>query len=64
MGYFIYIKDNLTGIVKECHEDLEFSDFMWSEGNYSCDCNRHLFFTGYECMDNDAEFCNKGLIIK
>ena len=19
-------------------------DFLWSEGNYSCDCNRHLFF--------------------
>jgi hypothetical protein len=21
------------------------NDFMWSEGNYSCDCNRQLFFT-------------------
>jgi hypothetical protein len=22
----------------------EFDDFIWSEGNYSCDCNRSLFF--------------------
>lgn len=20
------------------------SDFMWADGNYSCDCNRYLFF--------------------
>ena len=22
------------------------SDFMWTEGNYACDCNRALFFLG------------------
>ncbi len=22
----------------------QFRSFMWEEGNYSCDCNRHLFF--------------------
>lgn len=25
-------------------DEFEFSDFIWSEGNFSCDCNRHLFF--------------------
>ena len=28
-------------------DDMEWGrlcDYMWTEGNYSCDCNRHLFF--------------------
>lgn len=37
-------KQNLTRIYNyEWGEDA-FSDFLWSEGNYSCDCNRSLFF--------------------
>lgn len=24
--------------------NTEGNDYMWSEGNYSCDCNRALFF--------------------
>jgi hypothetical protein len=26
------------------HGGEGFSDFIWTEGNYSCDCNRYLFF--------------------
>lgn len=25
-------------------DDLLNLEYMWAEGNYSCDCNRHLFF--------------------
>ena len=45
------IRDNATGEVREYGTDeiLENgeetpNDFGWAEGNYSCDCNRHLFF--------------------
>jgi hypothetical protein len=33
--------DKNTGL---WNEDGEFQDFIWSEGNYACDCNRGLFF--------------------
>lgn len=29
----------------------EGSYFLWTEGNYSCDCNRHLFFTDWDGTD-------------
>lgn len=45
----IALRCNATGEVRivECGSDthdLEPRDFMWTEGNYSCDCNRHRFF--------------------
>lgn len=48
-----HIKHNATGEVRKRKtwmvwwpEDGDQSpgDYMYSEGNYSCDCNRHLFF--------------------
>jgi len=32
-------------------EDGDLHDYMWGEGNYSCDCNRALLFLGenWEC---------------
>lgn len=45
------IKDNKTGEIRayETDEILEIGDkypspFSWEENNYSCDCNRHMFF--------------------
>lgn len=45
------IKNNETGEIREyeTHEILEYESeypniFNWSENNYSCDCNRLLFF--------------------
>jgi hypothetical protein len=36
--------------------------FMWQDGNYSCDCNRKIFFTG---LDLDESSCgNKRFIIR
>lgn len=48
-----HIRNNATGEIRK-HPDnaiietgeSEPSDYMWSEGNYACDCNRGLFF-GY-----------------
>ncbi len=43
------LQDTQTGVIVEVeakytcadHEDL--GEFMWTDGNYSCDCNRALF---------------------
>jgi hypothetical protein len=45
--YDVQIRCNATGKIRVYHEDspwLESSEFGWTEGNYSCDCNRRLFF--------------------
>ena len=34
------------------------SDWMYTEGNYSCDCNRYIFFRraiGHELTDEDHD---------
>ena len=46
----ISIKCNNTGEIRNFYdsdpidEDLESYLFLWEEGNFSCDCNRCLFF--------------------
>lgn len=48
----VQIKHNATGEVHTERQWMIFdpedgetpSDFMFAEGNYACDCNRHLFF--------------------
>ena len=45
----VYIRNNMTGEVRKHDDEVWWdgdypSDYMWSEGNYSCDCNRYLFF--------------------
>ena len=32
-------------------------DYIWADGNYSCDCNRHLFFE--RAVGNEPEW-NEG----
>jgi len=49
----LYIKDNITGKVVKRHTETiwqpELQDmlFIWTEGNFSCDCNRRIFYEGY-----------------
>lgn len=56
------IRNNETGEIKEYLTNEPFylgsehpSVFNWEENNFSCDCNRHLFFTDgqeeLECSD-------------
>ena len=56
------IRDNATGEVREYGTDeiLEDgeespSDWPWSEGNSSCDCNRRLFFARSSGEEEDWE---------
>lgn len=64
----VRIRDNATGEVRpyEGHTIVDAygetpSDFMWADGNYSCDCNRRLFFrrAGGE-DDEDGIVCGDG----
>jgi hypothetical protein len=46
-SYDVEIRNNETGETRTYHNDLgwgEATEFIWTEGNYACDCNRHLFF--------------------
>ena len=36
------------------------SFFIWKEGNYSCDCNRHLFFERGLGREPDDAACGEG----
>lgn len=40
--------------------DGEFSDYIWSEGNYSCDCNRQLFWNRAGGEDDVERGCGDG----
>ena len=48
------------GAVKEVVDEgwgedgAEAAEFCWTEGNYSCDCNRAIFFGDGEEPDSDA----------
>lgn len=46
--------------------DEETSDYLWSEGNYSCDHNRVLFLYGHDSVEaeNEEKYnCASNLII-
>jgi len=63
------IRDNATGIVREYQDvavlhdgELKPRTYIWDEGDYSCDCNRRLFFaraSGEEKGWDDG--CSDGL---
>ena len=60
----VRITKNDTGEVRE-YVDPDGSEtvpFMWSEGNYTCDCNREIFFkrARNEDVDLDAQNCSYG----
>ena len=52
MKYKFQIRNNATGEIRTYDENFDWSGtvdednmiFMWTEGNYACDCNRELFF--------------------
>lgn len=54
----VKIRDNSTGEIVDyfaSFEDGEFQDFLWSEGNYACDCNRSLFFARAKGLDDPED---------
>lgn len=53
----IYNDDGIWNEYENC-----FSDFIWEDGNFKCDCNRYLFFeraNGKECIEEEIE-CSDG----
>jgi hypothetical protein len=65
----VEIRDNDTGIVREYQNadiltdgGAEPSSYIWEDGNYSCDCNRRLFFARAAGEDEDWDSdCSDGL---
>jgi len=56
MNYTVTIRDNTTGETRVCPMECEWHEhsvFWWTEGNFSCDCNRRIVFDG----DVDAAEC-------
>ncbi len=59
-GYKVLLRDNETGEERFFEYNMPWEDHsnhMWTEGNYACDCNRHLFFwraVGKEPLDIDC----------
>lgn len=58
----IYIRNNETGEVRQYADELiegwdagQPSIFIWEDGNFSCDCNRRLFFARVKGEDEDWE---------
>ena len=49
-------KDEVWWDCNEPYDDYP-NDFMWSEGNYSCDCNRYLFFQRAKGENEDNDEC-------
>jgi len=56
--YIVHIKRNSDNKIKKRTYKDECLEFMWSEGGYSCDCNRGVFFGDYTL--NDEDICGNG----
>jgi len=59
----IKIRNNKTGKVHSYYDNVLYdkdddciSVYIWEFGNYSCDCNRQLFFDGTDAPCSDGRF--------
>lgn len=41
-------KETVYTIVDDSYTDFNHAEFMWTDGNYNCDCNRSLYI-GRQC---------------
>ncbi len=44
--YVVTMRNNATGEVRSLQQEGEWGDYLWTEGNWSCDCNRAILFHG------------------
>lgn len=62
--YQVAIRNNSTKEVRVIDYDCEWqehSTYMWVDGNFSCDCNRHVFFMGEENDEHAVDIdCSDG----
>lgn len=66
----IYLRHTTTSETSVYHDPLDYGesedelnhiDYMYGEGNYSCDCNRLLFLHDWDIDDSKVK-CGSGLI--
>jgi hypothetical protein len=47
-SFLVALRNNETGEVRLYRDNITWDDdhshFMWTDGNYGCDCNRHMMF--------------------
>jgi len=56
MKVWLDVRENATGVVvRHPHQWIFGGDYVWSEGNFSCDCNRADFFIQGQLNDTRAE---------
>ena len=55
----VHIRRNSDGIVRS-HPTDWYGPYMWELGNYSCDCNRYLFFQRAAGEPDDEAECGDG----
>jgi len=56
-AYNVALRNNATGEIRLIAHPSPWgkdSDYLWTEGNYSCDCNRHLLFERDKGFEPDA----------
>ncbi len=56
----VHIRRNEDGVIRAYEYDGGWeghSGYLWLEGNYSCDCNRHLFFQRAAGEDDGEVHC-------
>jgi hypothetical protein len=56
MSYIARIRENSTLKTRDVAIDENFNPFQWQSGNYSCDCNRRMFFVGVERPIEDHDW--------
>ncbi|QYW02175.1 hypothetical protein CPT_Sonora_074 [Stenotrophomonas phage Sonora] len=60
MIFNILLRDNQTGKTKAVeHEADAWADieYLWTEGNYACDCNRGLLFNRVRGVEDVPRAC-------
>lgn len=64
MPYRVFIRDNAIREVRSLVEPYDWGEtgeFIWSEGNFACDCNRSLLFRGAGGdEDPESDDCGHG----
>lgn len=63
--FTVHIRQEATGIVRNRHEENLWEDadgdsvcgYMWTEGNYSCDCNRASMWADLAGEDDPEPGC-------
>lgn len=64
MIFKVKIRNNTTSEIREIEqefEDIALAEYMYSDGSYSCDCNRRKFFERVNGVELDESNCSDNL---